>query len=210
MTEAVEQFVEPFFRDGDDFLQAASDLATYIHTTFTFDPSATDVSTPVDEVLQLKRGVCQDFAHLMLACIRAKQLPGRYVSGYIVTHPPQGQPRMVGADASHAWVSIFIPGHGWVDIDPTNCQFCAEEHITLARGRDYSDVTLLGGSVIGGGAHTVHIEVTVTPLNRISVARQPLLPPGPALAALTGRSPQSPGSPASLGEPGAEAGNLPA
>lgn len=174
LTDEVARFAAPFFSDEKRFLYAASDLAAHIHETFEFDPSATDVSTPVDEVLSIKRGVCQDFAHLMIAAIRAMRLPARYVSGYILTHPPAGQPRLTGADASHAWVSIYLPQFGWVDIDPTNRQLCSEEHITLAAGRDFSDVSLIAGAVTGGGNHLISIEVTVTPLSKPESLRCPL------------------------------------
>lgn len=159
----VEEFAEEFFKDDQPFLKAAMELSAHLYKTFTFDPRATDVTTPVEAFLELRRGVCQDFAHLMLACLRAHGLPGAYVSGYILTQPPPGQARLAGADASHAWVSIFLPGQGWVDIDPTNNLICSDQHVTVARGRDYSDVSLVRGAVTGGGSHDIMIEVTMTP-----------------------------------------------
>ncbi|HVJ91680.1 MAG TPA: transglutaminase family protein [Labilithrix sp.] len=138
-------------------------LMNRIHDEFAFDPKATTVSTPVMEVFERRRGVCQDFAHLMLSCLRSVGLAARYVSGYLLTRPPPGRPRMVGADASHAWVSVYCPGFGWVDADPTNGIFPSLEHVTLGWGRDYDDVTPLRGVLLGGGAHELDIAVTVTP-----------------------------------------------
>ncbi len=136
-----------------------------IFTEFTFDSSATEITTPLLHVLEQKRGVCQDFAHLMIACLRSRGLAARYVSGYLLTHPPAGRPRLVGADASHAWVSAWCPGLGWVDADPTNGKLADTEFVTLAWGREYSDVTPLRGVVRGGGEHTLTVAVTVEPLD---------------------------------------------
>lgn len=144
-------------------LEAAVDLAHRIHEDFEFDPKATSVSTPLREVLKLRRGVCQDFAHLMIACLRAIGLSARYVSGYLLTTPPPGRPRMVGADASHAWVSVWCPPAGWVDVDPTNDCLVDDAHITLAWGRDFSDVTPTRGVILGGGEQELEVRVTVTP-----------------------------------------------
>ncbi|MEZ5305391.1 MAG: transglutaminase family protein [Verrucomicrobiales bacterium] len=115
------------------------------------------------EVFEMKRGVCQDFAHFMLACLRTAGLPGRYVSGYILTLPPPGQERLQGADASHAWVSIYLPDTGWIDLDPTNNLVCGDEHIVVATGRDFGDVSPLRGAVLGGGNQEIVIEVTMEP-----------------------------------------------
>jgi transglutaminase-like putative cysteine protease len=130
---------------------------------FTFDPTATAVSTPLREVLQTRRGVCQDFTHLFLSCVRQQGLPAAYVSGYLLTNPPPGQPRLRGADAMHAWVSVFVPEVGWVDYDPTNTCFTGMGHIVVARGRDYTDVSPTRGVFGGGGGHRLSIEVTVEP-----------------------------------------------
>ena len=130
---------------------------------FTFDPTATDVSTPLSEVLQTRRGVCQDFTHLLLSCLRQHGLPAAYVSGYLLTNPPPGQPRLVGADAMHAWVSVFVPEVGWVDYDPTNTCLAGTGHIVVARGRDYGDVSPTRGVFSGGGGHSLRIGVTVEP-----------------------------------------------
>jgi transglutaminase-like putative cysteine protease len=131
--------------------------------TFSFDATATDVSTPLNEVLQTRRGVCQDFTHLLLSCLRQQGLPAAYVSGYLLTNPPPGQPRLLGADAMHAWVSFFVPEVGWVDYDPTNTCFAGTGHIVVARGRDYADVSPTRGVFSGGGGHTLRIGVTVEP-----------------------------------------------
>jgi transglutaminase-like putative cysteine protease len=145
-------------------LDAALDLAKRIHKDFSFDRTATSVSTPLRQVLKDKRGVCQDFAHLMIGCLRSIGLPACYVSGYILTAPPPGRPRLVGADASHAWVSVFCGERaGWVDIDPTNNCIVDDAHVTLAWGRDFSDVTPMRGVILGGGAQTLQVRVTVTP-----------------------------------------------
>ncbi|WP_051971577.1 transglutaminase family protein [Massilia sp. 9096] len=145
-------------------LDAAFDLTQRIFDEFEFDARATEISTPLEQVLRGRRGVCQDFAQLMIGCLRSIGLPARYVSGYILTHPPPGKPRLVGADASHAWVSVYCPALGWVDFDPTNRCLVHHEHITLGWGRDFSDVTPMRGIVLGGGAQTLSVQVTVTPL----------------------------------------------
>jgi transglutaminase-like putative cysteine protease len=128
---------------------------------FTFDPKATKISTPLKEVIRERRGVCQDFAHLLISCLRQRGLAAAYVSGYLLTRPPAGRPRLVGADASHAWVSAFIPGTGWVDYDPTNACFVGAGHIVVARGRDFFDVSPVKGLFSGGGAHNLETGVTV-------------------------------------------------
>lgn len=143
-------------------LDAALDLTKRIYEDFEFDGEATDISTPLEQVLASKRGVCQDFAQLMIGCLRSLGLPARYVSGYLLTHPPEGQPRLIGADASHAWVSVFCPELGWVDFDPTNGCLVQHEHITLGWGRDFSDVTPMRGIVLGGGKHGLQVNVTVS------------------------------------------------
>lgn len=146
-------------------LSAALDLTLRIHSDFTFDSEATDISTPLSELLLIRRGVCQDFAHLMIGCLRTLGIPCRYVSGYILTHPAPGTPRLIGADASHAWVSVYCPSIGWVDFDPTNKCMVNVEHVTLGWGRDFSDVTVLRGVMLGGGEQSLEVRVTVTPLD---------------------------------------------
>lgn len=148
-------------------LVGAEALMAKIFREFTFDPEATTVSTPVMEVLEKKRGVCQDFAHLMIACLRALGLAARYVSGYLLTRPPPGKPRLIGADASHAWVSVYSPGAegDWVDFDPTNNLLPDTEHITVAFGRDFGDISPLRGIILGGGGAEPDVAVTVIPLD---------------------------------------------
>lgn len=150
------------FTPGRPHLEAALDLSKRIYDDFEFDGEATDISTPLAQVLTDRRGVCQDFAQLMIGCLRSLGLPARYVSGYILTHPPEGQPRLIGADASHAWVAVFCPEFGWVDFDPTNGCLVQHEHITLGWGRDFSDVTPMRGIVLGGGKHSLQVNVTVS------------------------------------------------
>jgi transglutaminase-like putative cysteine protease len=142
-------------------IAGARDLTRRIHQDFKFDSKATTVATPLEEVWEKRRGVCQDFAHLGIACLRSLGLPARYVSGYLRTRPPEGKPRLVGVDASHAWFSIFSPGTGWVDFDPTNNVQTAEEHITVAYGRDFGDVSPVAGILTGGGRHDVKVSVDV-------------------------------------------------
>lgn len=167
-------FAKDCFPPRRTLLAGAQALMEKIHDEFTFDAEATEIGTPLVEVLANRRGVCQDFAHLMIACLRSLGLPARYVSGYLLTEPPPGQPRLIGADASHAWVSAWCPRTGWVDFDPTNRVIPDSQHITLAWGRDFSDVSPLRGVIIGGGAHTLEVEVTVMPLGE-TVAEAVLL-----------------------------------
>jgi transglutaminase-like putative cysteine protease len=149
--------------NGAPLLAWMHELGGVFARHFRFDPTATDVSTPLAEVVRLRRGVCQDFAHLYIACARSLGLPAAYVSGYLLTQPPPGQERLVGADAMHAWVSVYVPGSGWVDYDPTNHCFAGAAHIVVARGRDYADVSPVRGVFNGGGHHTLTLGVTVEP-----------------------------------------------
>jgi transglutaminase-like putative cysteine protease len=142
---------------------ALLDLTTRIYTDFRFDSKATNVRTPPEEVFKKRHGVCQDFAHVQIACLRSINIAARYVSGYLRTYPPPGKPRLIGADASHAWVSAWCPGSGWLDVDPTNNVVPSDGHVTLAWGRDYSDVSPLRGLVLGGGAHTLKVAVDMDP-----------------------------------------------
>ncbi|MEO8259831.1 MAG: transglutaminase family protein [Acidobacteriota bacterium] len=160
---ALAEYARKSFAPGRPLVAAAIDLMHRIYSEFTFDSGATTVATPVTLVLANRRGVCQDFAHLQIGCLRAIGLAARYVSGYLLTDPPPGQPRLVGADASHAWLSVWCPKVGWVDLDPTNDVLPSHRHITLAWGRDYGDVSPLRGVVLGGRAHTLHVGVSVTP-----------------------------------------------
>ena len=145
-------------------LEGAIDLMRRIHADFRFDKTATSVSTPLKEVLQERAGVCQDFAHLMIGCLRMIGLPARYVSGYLLTQPPPGRPRLIGADASHAWVSVWCGERaGWVDLDPTNNCVVDDAHVTLGWGRDFADVTPMRGVILGGGSQVLAVRVTVSP-----------------------------------------------
>ena len=150
------------FPKDTPLLAGTRDLTRRIFEDFKYDAKATTVATPLEEVWEKRRGVCQDFAHLGIACLRSLGLPARYVSGYLRTRPPEGKPQLTGADASHAWFGIFCPGTGWVDFDPTNNLQPAEEHITVAYGRDFGDVSPVAGILTGGGDHTVKVAVDVT------------------------------------------------
>jgi transglutaminase-like putative cysteine protease len=146
------------FPPGRPLLEAALGLCRRIYREFKYDPRATTITTPVGEVLRSRQGVCQDFAHLMIACLRSLGLPARYVSGYL-----RSAPGAVGAQASHAWTSVFCPGFGWLDFDPTNNLMPTGEHVTIAWGRDYSDVTPVKGVALGGGEQAISVSVEVTP-----------------------------------------------
>lgn len=157
----VAAYTAKSFAPGRDILESIRDFIGRIFVDFTFDPASTTVATPLLQVLDQRRGVCQDFAHLAIAGLRTMGIAARYVSGYIETVPPDGEERLIGADASHAWLSAFIPGIGWIDLDPTNNHFPVTSHVTLAWGRDYSDVTPLKGVITGGGGHTLVVAVDV-------------------------------------------------
>jgi transglutaminase-like putative cysteine protease len=151
------------FTPARPILEAARDLNRRIHEGFAYDPTVTDVDTALHEVFRNRRGVCQDLAHVAIGCLRSMGLPARYVSGYLRTIPPEGEPRLVGADASHAWVSVYDGEMGWMDFDPTNDLVPYDEHITLAWGRDYGDVAPVRGVFVGGGKHRIHFSVDVAP-----------------------------------------------
>jgi transglutaminase-like putative cysteine protease len=157
-------FARDSFAPGRPIAAAAADLMHRIHREFVFDPGATTITTPVTRVLAERRGVCQDFAHLQIACLRALGLAARYVSGYLLTDPPPGRPRLIGADASHAWIAVWCDRHGWLDLDPTNDVVPSVRHITLAWGRDYGDVSPLRGVVLGGRKQVLHVGVSVIPV----------------------------------------------
>jgi transglutaminase-like putative cysteine protease len=144
--------------------EALLDLTSRIHTDFRFDSKVTTVRTTVEEVFKKRRGVCQDFAHVPIACLRSINVAARYVSGYLRTYPPPGRARLVGADASHAWVSAYCRGLGWLDTDPTNNVAPTDGHVTLAWGRDYGDVSPLRGLILGGGSHTLEVGVDMEPV----------------------------------------------
>ncbi len=155
-------YAGPSFKPGRPLLEAVMDLTARIFAEFTYDQQATNISTPVATVLRDRRGVCQDFSHLQIAALRSMGLAARYVSGYVLTRAAPGKERLVGADASHAWVSVYLPDFGWVDFDPTNGLMPAGEHITLAAGRDFADITPVRGVILGGGAHDLVVTVDVT------------------------------------------------
>jgi transglutaminase-like putative cysteine protease len=162
-SQALRDYATASFPPGRGLLASCVDLMGRIHRDFVYDPRATTIATPLVEVLQQRRGVCQDFAHLMIACLRGLGLSARYVSGYLMTTPPPGEPRMRGADASHAWLSVWSPQFGFVDLDPTNDTLVGDKHITLAIGRDFGDVAPLRGVIHGGGHHTLSVAVDVVP-----------------------------------------------
>jgi transglutaminase-like putative cysteine protease len=164
LTRELLQFAGPSFPPRRPVLAGAMDLTRRIFKDFLFDPKATDVSTPVARVLEMKRGVCQDFAHLAIAALRSVGLPARYVSGYLMTRPPPGQAKLKGADASHAWLAVWSPEAGWVDFDPTNGVLPCGEHITVAWGRDYEDVSPISGVLLGGGDQRMTVSVDVEPV----------------------------------------------
>ncbi len=162
-SEAARAYAAPSLRAGRDWLEATTELMHRIHADFAFEPGATTVTTQVDEVLEQRRGVCQDFAHVMLACLRGHGLPARYTSGYLRTNPPAGQQRLLGADTSHAWIAAWAPGHGWVEFDPTNDTLADRRHLTLAWGCDFADVVPLRGVILGGRGQSMAVEVSVIP-----------------------------------------------
>lgn len=158
---SVHAYAAPFFTPQRPLLEAVRELMARIHAEFTYDDGATEVTTELADVLQHRRGVCQDFAHFAVACLRSHGLPARYVSGYLLTHPAPGTSKLIGADASHAWFATFVPEHGWVDFDPTNDVMPAGDHVTAAYGRDFSDVTPIRGVILGGGQHQLSVAVDV-------------------------------------------------
>jgi transglutaminase-like putative cysteine protease len=154
-------YARPSFPPGRPLLEAVADLTARIHTDFTFDPEATSVTTSLSEVFRLRRGVCQDFTRFEIACLRSLGVPALYVSGYLETAPPPGMLRRVGADASHAWLTVHCRGAGWIDVDPTNNLLPSTGHVTLARGLDYGDVSPIRGVILGGGQHSLQVSVDV-------------------------------------------------
>jgi transglutaminase-like putative cysteine protease len=161
MANEFADYAKASFMPARPILDAVTDLTRRIHEDFTFDAAATTVTTPVGEVFKGRRGVCQDFAHFQIACLRTHGLPARYVSGYLETDPPPGQPKLRGVDASHAWVSFFCPGIGWLDVDPTNNCLPSLRHITTGWGRDYGDVSPIRGVLVGGQNQTLRVSVDV-------------------------------------------------
>jgi transglutaminase-like putative cysteine protease len=164
LSSDLAEYARVSFAPGRPFLQCVLDLTERIYHDFEFLPGSTGIGTPVADVFHSRQGVCQDFAHLQIGCLRSMGLAARYVSGYIATHPPPGQQRLTGADASHAWVSVYVPEFGWVDFDPTNGLMPSDAHITLAWGRDYDDVGPAKGILIGGHRHWMDVSVDVVPV----------------------------------------------
>ncbi|MDI1267718.1 MAG: transglutaminase family protein [Polaromonas sp.] len=180
--EAFAEFARPSFTPGRPLPEAAQDLMERIHTGMVYDSESTEVGTPALEALQLGKGVCQDFAHIMVACCRAMGVPARYVSGYLLTTPAPGQPRLIGSDASHAWASVYCPVESeagglalaegqspglWLDFDPTNNRAPGEDYVTLATGRDFLDVSPMRGVIRGGARHVLDVAVTMTPIAKL-------------------------------------------
>ena len=160
--DAIREYALQSFTPDRPILAATMDLTGRIFREFRYRGGVSDVSTPVNEVFAMRQGVCQDFAHLMIACLRSLGLAARYVSGYLLTRAPAGKEKLVGSDASHAWVSVFAGELGWIDFDPTNNAIPGVEHITFAWGRDYGDVSPINGFIVGGGAHQVSVAVDVS------------------------------------------------
>jgi transglutaminase-like putative cysteine protease len=155
------EYAIPSFSQGRPITDAVNNLMQRIYNDFTFDPDFTTLATPLATVLEHRRGVCQDFAHLAIGCLRSVGLAARYVSGYIETIPPAGEVKLIGADASHAWFSVYVPEQGWIDFDPTNNQMPSTQHITIGWGRDYADITPLKGVIFGGQQHELDVSVHV-------------------------------------------------
>ena len=177
-------YARPSFAPGEPLFDVAMDLCLRIYREFQYDADSTEVNTPAVDALAQRRGVCQDFAHIMIACLRTMGLPARYVSGYLLTQPPPGRPRLVGADASHAWVSVYLPGldgpGDWADFDPTNGRQPGEDYVALAIGRDYSDVSPMRGVLHGGARHTLKVGVTVRPLEELREEAARIAAQGPS------------------------------
>lgn len=159
----IAALTDDIFLPGRPVLDAAMALTRRIHEDFAYRGGVTDIHTPVREVLRLRQGVCQDFAHLELACLRALGLAVRYVSGYLLTAPKEGEAKLIGADESHAWVSVWAGDQGWVDFDPTNNKIPGNDYVVLGWGRDYADVTPINGFIVGGGSHELSVAVTMQP-----------------------------------------------
>ena len=164
--DEITAFAQRFFLPDKPLYACVKDLCHAIFTEFKFDSNFTTVQTPLQTVLKEKRGVCQDFSHLAIASLRSMGFPARYVSGYLETLPPPGKKKLQGSDASHAWVSVYIPPLGWCEFDPTNDMIPQERHIVTAYGRDYSDIAPLKGIIFSSGRHTLSVAVDVIPKGR--------------------------------------------
>lgn len=171
LVDAITGYARASFAPGRPILAAAADLMRHIHGDFTFDASATEVSTAAAEAFEARRGVCQDFAHVMITGLKGLGLPAAYVSGYLRTIPPSGKPRLEGADATHAWVAVWCGDQlGWIGFDPTNAVLVQNDHIVLARGRDYSDVAPIDGIILAPGHQTLEVGVDVVPEPELATA----------------------------------------
>ena len=169
-SEALADYARPSFEAGRSLKSCVGELTTRIFSEFTYDPAFSTIATPLTDVLAHRRGVCQDFAHLQVGCLRAMGIPAKYVSGYIETLPKPGEEKLVGADATHAWVAYFCPEEGWVEFDPTNNTLAGSQHIVTAFGRDYVDVTPVKGVIFGGGqAPVLEVSVDVSRLEESAV-----------------------------------------
>ncbi len=166
-SELLGEFAEPYFARGRPIGEAVLEITQAIYKEFKYDPKATTIDTSLHDVLTKRRGVCQDFAHLLIGCLRSLGLACRYVSGYLRTDPQPGRPRLMGADASHAWVSVFCPASGWMDFDPTNGCRTSDRHITIGWGRDFHDLSPVKGVVLGGGKSSLQVAVDVLPVDAI-------------------------------------------
>lgn len=160
ITDGYREYAAASFTPGRDLLDAVTSLSSRLHADFEYKPGSTSVATPLPKVFEQRKGVCQDFAHLGIACVRSVGLPARYVSGYLETDPPPGRPKLYGVDGSHAWFSVLVPESGWIDIDPTNDQFVNGRYIVTANGRDYRDVPPMNGVIYTEGK-TESLKVTV-------------------------------------------------
>ncbi|MBD0824493.1 transglutaminase family protein [Aestuariibaculum marinum] len=168
ITPEIKAYAEISFKPNRSIFDAAIELMQRIYTEFDFDPTFSNVATPIHEVIKAKKGVCQDFAQIAIACVRSVGLPARYISGYIETLPPPGKEKLIGTDASHAWVSLYIPGFGWVDFDPTNNQIPKNQHIIVAWGRDYYDVPPLKGVIYSTGKNKMNVAVDIRPFEDLN------------------------------------------
>ena len=169
----LRKYAEPSFSKDRPFIEAVGDLTQRIYNDFEYVPGFTTISTPLSDVFKHRKGVCQDFAHLAIGCLRAMGLAARYISGYLETQPSPDEEYLIGADASHAWFSVYLPNHGWIDFDPTNNLLPGDRHVTVSWGRDFADVTPLKGVVRGGGQHALTVSVTVEPIEGKFTPLQP-------------------------------------
>ena len=163
ITPEIKAYAEVSFKPNRSVFEAAYELMQRIYTDFEFNTKVTNVATPIHDVIKEKKGVCQDFAQIAIACVRSVGLPARYVSGYIETLPPPGKEKLIGTDASHAWFSVYIPNFGWVDFDPTNNQIPKNQHIVVSYGRDYYDVPPLKGVIYSTGRNKMKVAVDIRP-----------------------------------------------